>query len=369
MAEPTLQEVAVSLSAQPYSIFIGSDWWSGVGDKIRQCLPDMTHAVLVYDSEVRSSWAEPLGEQLRGGGVRVDAAEVLSGESSKSVQRLEQLWEQMRVDRADRHSVVIAVGGGVVGDLAGFAAATFNRGIRLVQVPTTLLSQVDSSVGGKTGINLPDAKNIVGAFWQPSLVAIDTATLTTLPPRIFHSGLAEVAKYGVIADEAFFAWLEQNAEPLAAAEPAAVRHAVAVSCQTKAAVVAEDERETSGRRAILNYGHTFGHAIEATAGYWSLLHGEAVAIGMQMAAHLAQMLGRVDNAFIARQHDLLTRLQLPVHWPDADPAAMLETMRSDKKVAHGKLRFVLPTRLGHVELVGDIDPALIVAAIEKCCDQ
>lgn len=366
MSESPVQEVTVPLSPDPYSIFIGTDWWSSLGGKIRETLADMSHAMLVYDSEVRSSWAEPLAEQLRAAGVRVDMVEVLSGENSKSVQRLEQIWEQMRVDRADRQSVVIAVGGGVVGDLAGFAAATFNRGVRLVQVPTTLLSQVDSSVGGKTGINLPDAKNIVGAFWQPSLVLIDTATLSTLPPRTFHSGLAEVAKYGVIADAEFFAWLEQNADALAAAEPEAVRHAIAVSCQTKADVVVADERETSGRRATLNYGHTFGHAIEATAGYWKFLHGEAVAIGMQMAAHLARALGRVDDDFVQRQHDLLRRLQLPVCWQDAEPALMLKTMESDKKVAHGKLRFVLPTRIGHVELVGGVDDALIIDAINAC---
>ena len=358
--------LTVPLSPAPYSIFIGTEWWANLGATIRSSLPDMSHALVVFDSEVRGRWAEPLAEQLQTAGMRVDLVEVLSGESSKSLESLGRLWEQMRADRADRESVVIAVGGGVVGDLAGFAAATFNRGIRLVQVPTTLLAQVDSSVGGKTGINLPGAKNIVGAFWQPSLVAIDTATLSTLPPRILHSGLAEVAKYGVIADAEFFEWLEANAEALAAAEPAALRHAIAVSCQTKAAVVAEDERETTGRRAILNYGHTFGHAIEATAGSWKFLHGEAVAIGMQMAAHLAHALGRVDDAFVSRQSKLLQRLQLPVAWQEAVTEAMLQSMQSDKKVAHGKLRFVLPTKMGHVELVGDIDQALVVDAIEAC---
>ncbi len=366
MSESQLREVAVPLSPSPYSIFIGTDWWDRIGEVIRQTLPEMSHAMLVYDSEVRSSWSDPLAQQLRGAGVRVDAVEVPSGESSKSPQRLEQLWEQMRADRTDRQSVVIAVGGGVVGDLAGFAAATFNRGLKFVQVPTTLLAQVDSSVGGKTGINLPDAKNVVGAFWQPSVVLIDTATLSTLPHRILHSGMAEVAKYGVIADADFFVWLEENAAALAAADAAALRHAIAVSCQTKADVVVADERETTGRRAILNYGHTFGHAIEATAGYWEFLHGEAIAIGMQMAAHLARDLGRVDDAFVRRQRDLLQQLQLPVSWHEADPAMMLKAMQSDKKVAHGRLHFVLPTRIGEVELVGDIDTAQVIAAIEAC---
>ncbi|WP_218932764.1 3-dehydroquinate synthase [Roseimaritima multifibrata] len=361
-----VQELKVPLTASPYSILVGTEWWEQVGETIHRTLPDMSHAFFVVDSEIRGQWGEPLVKQLRDVNIRVDLAEVPSGENSKSPEQLAGLWEQMRMDRADRQSVVIAVGGGVVGDLAGFAAATFNRGLRLVQVPTTLLSQVDSSVGGKTGINLPDAKNVVGAFWQPSLVVIDTVTLNTLPPRVLHSGLAEVAKYGVIADADFFAWLEKNASRLAKADPEALRHAIAVSCQTKADVVIADERETTGRRATLNYGHTFGHAIEATAGYWKFLHGEAISIGMRMAAHLACSRGLVDAAFVDRQNALLKQLQLPLSWDEADPQGMLQAMQNDKKVSHGKLRFVLPTEMGHVQMYQDIPDAQIIEAIEIC---
>jgi 3-dehydroquinate synthase len=257
----------------------------------------------------------------------------------------------------DRRSVVIAVGGGVVGDLAGFVAASFARGIRFVQVPTTLLAMVDSSVGGKTGINLPAAKNMVGAFWQPSLVLVDTDVLSTLPQRSYLSGLAEVVKYGVIDDPEFFAWLELNAAKLVDRDGPALRHAIQKSCQCKARVVSEDERETSGRRAILNYGHTFAHAIEATAGYGTLLHGEAVSIGMQMAAKLAVRLKLTDPSLLERQTKLIEACQLPTRLESADPDQMIPVMMRDKKVAHGRLRFVLPSEIGVVDLVGGVDEA------------
>ena len=258
---------------------------------------------------------------------------------------------------------VIAVGGGVAGDLAGFVAASFARGVRFVQVPTTLLAMVDSSVGGKTGINLPTAKNMVGAFWQPSLVLIDTDVLSTLPRRSYLSGLAEVIKYGVIDDPGFFSWLQKHAGRLVDREDDAVRYAIHKSCQCKARVVGEDERETSGRRAILNYGHTFAHAIEATCGYGTLLHGEAVAIGMQMAARLAIDLKMADASLLEKQTDLIHRCGLPTSLAEADPDAMLPVMMRDKKVAHGKLRFILPTEIGVVELVGGIDEAAVRKAI------
>ena len=264
----------------------------------------------------------------------------------------------------DRRSVIIAVGGGVIGDLAGYVAASFTRGIRFVQIPTSLLAMVDSSVGGKTGINLPGAKNMVGAFWQPSLVLIDTAVLSTLPERSYLSGLAEIIKYGVIDDAEFFDWLESKADALVSRDDQALRHAIQTSCECKARVVVADERETSGRRAILNYGHTFAHAIEATAGYGQLLHGEAVAIGMQMAARLAIDLGLANESLLKRQTDLLSACQLPICLPDADPSEMLPVMMRDKKVAHGKLRFVLPTQLGFVQLVGGVDKDAVVRAIE-----
>jgi len=226
---------------------------------------------------------------------------------------------------------------------------------------------VDSSVGGKTGINLRGAKNMVGAFWQPNLVWIDTLAMKTLPERSYLSGLAEVIKYGVIDDAAFFDSLESNADALVDRDPDALRDAIQQSCLSKARVVGEDERETSGRRAILNYGHTFAHAIEATAGYGTLLHGEAVSIGMQMAASLAIQLGLCDAELLERQTNLLKACRLPITFPAADVAAMMPVMMRDKKVAHGKLRFVLPTKIGAVSLVGDVEPDQVKTAIQAHC--
>ncbi len=324
---------------------------------------ETTHWLVVGDEAVRERWTDPLTGQLAAAGGRVDSLTIASGETSKSIGSLDRVWEWMLDCGADRQSVLVAVGGGVVGDLAGFAAATFARGIRFVQVPTTLLAMVDSSVGGKTGINLPRAKNMVGSFWQPECVMIDTEVLSTLPDRIYLSGLAEVIKYGVIDDAEFFVWLEGNASALVGRDAAAVRHAVVESCRSKSRVVQEDERETSGRRAILNYGHTFAHAIEATAGYGTLLHGEAVAIGMQMAARLAIDMELVGDDLLTRQTALVRACQLPTEYPDADVEAMLDVMRRDKKVAHGKLRFVLPTAIGSVRLVGDVQQDKVREAI------
>ncbi|WP_068267704.1 3-dehydroquinate synthase [Rubripirellula obstinata] len=352
-----------------YPIHISSGQTDTLGRSIRDAIPGISHAVVVMDESVVDPWGDQLCQSLVNGhsandqAVRVSRIEIPSGESSKSIEQFDRLMQWMLRENSDRASVLIAVGGGVVGDLAGYAAASFTRGIRFVQVPTTLLAMVDSSVGGKTGINLPGAKNMVGAFWQPSLVLVDTDVLSTLDEKIFLSGLGEVVKYGVIEDAEFFAWLETNADALIARDPDALRHAIETSCQCKANVVGEDERESTGRRAILNYGHTFAHAIEATAGYGTLLHGEAVSIGMQMAARLALSLGMFDEASLVRQTELLRKCQLPIDYADADPAKMLPVMMKDKKVAHGKLKFVLPSRIGCVELVDGIDDDLVVAAI------
>ena len=280
---------------------------------------------------------------------------VEEGEPTKSVAVADLLWQKLLDLGADRKTVVVAAGGGVVGDLAGFVAATFARGIPFVQVPTTLLAQVDSSVGGKTGVNLPGAKNMVGAFWQPLGVFIDVQTLKTQRERDYRSGLAEVVKYGVILDPDFFAFLEKEVAALLGRRHRVLQRVVARSCELKAEVVEADEREESGRRAVLNYGHTFCHALETVTGYGELLHGEGVAIGMMCAARLAQRLGQVDEEFVARQRGLLVALGLPVVLPDVDHEELLRATSHDKKVEHGRLRFVLPTRLGHVELVSDVD--------------
>ena len=356
--------VKVSLGQRSYNIAIGTQNNEHFSQSVLNALGDLSHALVICDEAVREKWADPIVKSLSAlDDVRVDTTTVASGEPSKSIDQFDRLMKWMLECGADRRSVVFAVGGGVIGDLAGFAAASFTRGVRFVQVPTTLLAMVDSSVGGKTGINLPGAKNMVGAFWQPSMVWIDTKVLSTLPKRDYVSGLAEVIKYGVIDDAEFFQWLENNIESLMQRDNEAMRTAIARSCISKANVVGEDERETSGRRAILNYGHTFAHAIEATAGYGKLLHGEAVAIGMQMAARLAIDLGMCDEELLDRQTKLLVAADLPITLESADANEMIPVMQRDKKVAHGKLRFILPTKIGSVDLVGDVDTAKVVAAI------
>ncbi|MGE3641118.1 MAG: 3-dehydroquinate synthase, partial [Pirellulales bacterium] len=258
---------------------------------------------------------------------------------------------------------VIAVGGGVVGDLAGFVAATFARGLRFVQVPTTLLAQVDSSVGGKVGINLPAAKNMVGCFWQPRGVLVDVNVLQSLPEREFNAGMAEVVKYGVIQDAEFFAYLERNIDAINSRIANVLTYIVERCCRLKADVVEQDEREETGLRAILNYGHTFGHAFEAATGYEQLLHGEGVAIGMLCASRLAERLGRVDAAFTKRQQVLLESFGLPTLVPEVSHDELIELMYHDKKTERGKLRFVLPSRLGHVEVVRGVANDDIRAAL------
>lgn len=254
----------------------------------------------------------------------------------------------------------------MVGDLAGFVAATFARGLPLWHVPTTLVAQVDSAIGGKTGINLEGGKNLVGGFWQPVGVFSDVDTLATLPAREFVSGFAEVVKYGVIFDPDLFAWLEEHAAGLLARDPAALTQSIARSAALKAAVVERDERELSGERAALNYGHTFAHAFEAAAGYGTLLHGEAVAIGMSRAARLARLLGRIDDSLVDRQDRLLGSFGLPTAATAAGPLAaddLLALMARDKKTLDGRLRFVLPSRLGHVEIVDGVPAAAVREAL------
>ncbi|TWT91162.1 3-dehydroquinate synthase [Stieleria varia] len=357
--------ITVELAERSYPIEIGTGITGELADVLRQEVGDLSHALVIADESIQTHWADPIIECLSSiDNVRVNNTNVPSGETTKSVEHLSRLWDWLLSSGADRRSVLFAIGGGVVGDLAGFAAASFTRGIRFVQIPTTLLAMVDSSVGGKTGINLSGGKNMVGAFWQPELVWIDTACLQTMGERDYLSGLAEVVKYGVIEDAEFFDWLCKNAASLLARDHAALQHAVTRSCQSKARVVRDDERETSGRRAILNYGHTFAHAIEATAGYGAILHGEAVSIGMQMAASLAIDMGLCDESLLTRQTELLTACGLPVQFADADADKMLPVMMRDKKVAHGKLRFILPTDIGNVQLVGDVDPAQVRSAIQ-----
>ena len=357
-----MKTVHVDLGPRSYDIEIGS---GNLAAAARFCDVDSedAHAAIITDENVDELYPAPVVEALEEQGVEVGVLVVEPGEPSKSPEVATELWERMLDEGADRKTVVVALGGGVVGDLAGFVAATFGRGLRFVQIPTTLLAQVDSSVGGKVGINLPGAKNMIGAFWQPRGVLIDVNVLQSLPDREYRAGLAEVVKYGVIQDANFFAYLEANVEPINARDPGVLTHIVERCCRLKADVVEKDEREETGLRAILNYGHTFCHAFEAATGYEALLHGEGVAIGMMCAARLAQRLGRVDAAFVERQRKLLELLGLPLAVPDVAHDELIELMYHDKKVERGKLRFVLPSRMGHVELVRDVPTADIVAAL------
>ena len=345
-----------------YDIVVGRGTIASLGQALAAAAA--RRSVVVADAAVAPTHAATAIAGLEAAGIDATLLAVPSGEASKSAAEAARLWSEFARLAVDRHTHVVAVGGGVVGDLAGFVAATFARGLPVWQVPTTLVAQVDSAIGGKTGINLDAGKNLVGAFWQPRGVVADIDTLATLPPREFTSGLAEVVKYGVILDAEFFAWLEAQAATIRDRDPAALQHVVERSAALKAHVVERDERETSGLRAILNYGHTFAHAFETAAGYGTLLHGEAVAIGMTAAAQLAALLGRVDPDVVARQDTLVRALGLPVTaadlaWTPPSPDALLTIMGRDKKTVDGRLRFVLPTRLGHVELVDGIDATLV----------
>jgi 3-dehydroquinate synthase len=354
--------VHVRLGPRSYDIEIGSGVLRQAATFIAarcRCV----HAVVVTDTNVRARQADGIVTALTEAGIRSDLLEVPAGEETKCVAHAERLWNALADVKTDRKSVVIAVGGGVVGDLAGFVAATYARGLSFIQIPTTLLAQVDSSVGGKVGINLPQAKNIVGAFWQPAGVLIDLDVLATLPDREYRAGLAEVVKYGVILDAEFFEYLERHVDGLVARRPEILEHIVAQSCRLKARVVEQDEREETGIRAVLNYGHTFCHAIETVTGYGRYLHGEAVAIGMVCASRLAERLGRIERSITERQISLLSRLGLPIVAGGLDAGQILAAMQHDKKVERGRLRFVLPDRIGHVALVGDVAPALVEASI------
>ncbi len=353
--------VPVELQTNPYTIHIEV----GVLEHLSEKLPSCSHAVVISDTQVASHYQNAVCQQLSQVVNRVDSIVVPSGEASKSIEQATVLWNQLVDMGTDRMSVVIALGGGVVGDLAGFVAATFARGIQFIQLPTSLLAQVDSSVGGKVGINLPLAKNMVGCFWQPSLVVIDPAVLTTLDERNYVAGLAEVVKYGVIMDASFMESLENGMSKIHSRDSDFLQNMIARCCQLKAQVVVEDERETSGRRAILNYGHTLGHAIESVYGYGEYLHGEAVSIGMQMAVQLAADIGLLQDDLITRQSQLLEDLYLPVRLPDDRRPELLAAMKKDKKVKSGQLQMILPKCAGSVDFVVAPDDEIIL----KCMAQ
>ena len=351
--------VTIALGERSYPIRIGAGL---VGDPAAfDGVPNATVAVVVSNTTVAPLYAEALMRTLRQRHAQVRLIVLPDGEAHKDWPTLNLVFDGLLGDEAtpaaDRKAVLYALGGGVVGDMTGFAAACYMRGIAFVQVPTTLLAQVDSSVGGKTGINHPRGKNMIGAFHQPLAVVADLDTLATLPDRELRAGLAEVIKYGPIADAAFFDWTERELPALLAREPRALRHAIRRSCEIKAEVVGEDERE-SGRRAILNFGHTFGHAIEAALGYGEWLHGEAVGCGMAMAADLSAALGLLPAADARRIARLIERAGLPVAAPPIGPDRFLELMRVDKKAEAGEIKFVLVDAIGRALVRGAPDAAV-----------
>ncbi len=358
-----MQQVDVKLAERSYPIFIGTQTLDRMAESLTELVTGWSHAIIICDDRIVETIGKTVAECLIRSKKRIAMLVVPSGEENKSITSLSMLWGRMLEEKVDRKSVIVAIGGGVVGDLAGFAAASYMRGLRFIQVPTTLLAMVDSSVGGKTGINLPEAKNMIGAFWQPHAVWIDTATLDTLPDREFRSGLAEVVKYGVILDEKFFDFLEENADAILARSHEHIQHIVRRSCELKAQVVSQDERETTGLRAILNYGHTFGHAIEAKTLYGRFLHGEAISIGMTMAGQLALRLELWPSALQKRQTFLLRKFGLPTAFLEVPAKELVEAMQMDKKTEHGKLNFILPTRMGHVRTVSNCEYADILGAI------
>ena len=358
--------VDVALGDRTYDIIIGRDVLPSLGARIAALRPGVRTAI-VTDHTVAKHWLEQTQASLAAAGIPASHVVVDEGEGSKTYAGLEKVSEALVAARIERNDLVIALGGGVVGDLAGFAAAILRRGVDFVQVPTSLLAQVDSSVGGKTGINSPQGKNLLGAFHQPVLVIADTSVLDTLSPRQFRAGYAEVAKYGVLGDEAFFAWLEANHADIFSGG-AAREHAIATSCRAKAAIVSRDERET-GERALLNLGHTFGHALEAATGFSDrLFHGEGVAVGMVLAAEFSAELGMMSQADAVRVERHLAKVGLPTRLQDiagfaqeglADADALMALMAQDKKVKRGKLTFILLEAVGRAVIANDVEPSRV----------
>ncbi|WP_439372576.1 3-dehydroquinate synthase [Bradyrhizobium sp. DASA03120] len=356
--------VDVALGDRAYDIVIGRGVLSSLGERIAALRPGVRTAI-VTDRTVARHWLEPTEASLAAAAIPTSPIVVEEGENSKTYAGLEKVSEALIAAKIERNDLVIALGGGVVGDLAGFAAAILRRGVDFVQVPTSLLAQVDSSVGGKTGINSPQGKNLLGAFHQPVLVIADTAVLDTLSPRQFRAGYAEVAKYGVLGDEAFFGWLEKNHSEIFRGGSAR-EHAIATSCRAKAGVVSRDERET-GERALLNLGHTFGHALEAATGFSDrLFHGEGVSIGMTLAAQFSAKLGMIGEAGATRVERHLIEVGLPTRLHDiagfaqeglADADALMALMAQDKKVRRGKLTFILLEAVGRAVIAKDVEPA------------
>jgi len=355
-----MQTVQIDLGPRSYSIRIGPGLLAD--PQVLGAAVSARDVLVVTNETVGPLYLQRL---LRGlAGKRVASVALPDGEQYKTLGTLGRVFDALVAQRLNRDACVVALGGGVVGDMAGFAAACYQRGVDYVQAPTTLLAQVDSSVGGKTGVNHPGGKNLIGLFHQPRAVLADTATLATLPPRELCAGLAEVVKYGLIEDAGLLEWIENNVERLLALEPGALAHAIRRSCEIKARIVAADERE-HGQRALLNLGHTFGHAIEAATGYGAWLHGEAVAVGMLLAADLSRRLGSIGAADVERVRNLLARIGLPTTAPAIGASRALELMGMDKKVLAGRIRLVLLKKLGQGTVSGDYPAEALQATLHE----
>lgn len=357
-----MKTLHVELGARSYPIYIGS----GLLGRAELMTPHFAgkEVMIVTNETVAPLYLQLCLESLQG--YKTDFVSLPDGEEYKTLEVMSRIFDALLAKRFSRRTTIVALGGGVIGDMAGFAAACYQRGVAFIQVPTTLLAQVDSSVGGKTGVNHPLGKNMIGAFCQPRCVIADTDTLSTLDDRQFRAGVAEVIKYGIIRDAPFFAWLEKNIVQVMRRDPGALSYIIEKSCQNKADVVALDENET-GIRAILNLGHTFGHAIETGAGYGQWLHGEAVAIGMHMAAIMSQRLGFIGEAELARIKALLLAANLPIFPPnEITTERFLELMSVDKKVADGKIRLVLVEALGSAIITDNFETTLLRDVIEQC---
>lgn len=358
-----MEEIRVELGERSYNIHIGSDMMGGLAGKIKDFR--FSRISLISNPTVYGICGRELSGALNKDGLDVSVILIPDGEGYKDLFWAYYIYGELLKRKLDRASAVIALGGGVIGDISGFVASTYMRGISFIQVPTTLLAQVDSSVGGKTGVNHPLGKNMIGAFYQPRLVWTDVNTLKTLPKREFLAGMAEVIKYGVIWDEGFFRFLEENREKILNLEKDALTHIIKRSCEIKAEVVSKDERE-GGLRAILNYGHTIGHALETATGYTTYLHGEAVAVGMHLAAKLSSLLGVMDKKDVARIRSLIDAYELPSNIPsDVGDEKLLSAMQLDKKTLAGELRFVLPEKIGSVKVESVHDTARIIESMRS----
>ena len=356
-----MQRLSIDLCERSYDILIGSGLRKQAGVFLKAVLKP-SRIVIVTHPSINSLYGEEVAESFIAQGWATDIIEIPEGESSKNLGQAEKLYDHLLELNCDRKSVLVALGGGVIGDLVGFVAATYQRGIPFIQVPTTLLSQVDSSVGGKTAVNHPKGKNMIGAFYQPRLVVADLETLRTLSQKEYRAGLAEIVKYGVIADAKLFEFLETHYKRIIDLDFECLSHIIETSCAIKARVVEKDERE-SHYRMILNFGHTFGHAIESLTEYSHFIHGEAVSMGMVSAAELSLSLGKCSEEIPKRLNALLKNFGLPVAMPELDSSAVLESLYHDKKTMDNKIKFILVNKIGSIEIVDQVSEVEILKVL------